>query len=102
MTLKAMNDPMKRASKTVATAALLLACVMAFGACQTTKAQKVHRFVTFNDKDPYYRVYYRDKDGRMYYRQYYYEDDQTNRSRLDRRRHYYTKSASKEAARMGY
>ena len=59
------------------------------------------RYVSYNDTDPYYRVYYRDGD-RAYYRRHYYDDDPAYTAHVDTRRYYYRTPASHASVRFGY
>jgi hypothetical protein len=75
-------------------ALLLLAGALLLTGCETTVVERrpfvTRRYITYSDREPYYRVYYREPGGRAYYRRYYYEDDPAYTTRVDTRRYYYT------------
>ena len=77
------------------TAALLvIAGSLLLTACEVSLAERrpitTRRYISYRDRDPYYRVYYREPTGRTYYRRHYYDDDVTYRTRVDTR-HYYNR-----------
>ena len=75
------------------TAFLLIAGSLLLTACEVAVVERrpvtTRRYVSYSDRDPYYRVYYRDDSGRTYYRRHYYDDDVRYRTRVDTRRYYY-------------
>ena len=76
------------------TSIILLVGALMFAGCETTVVEHRRplgnrRHVTYGDREPYYRVYYREPGGRVYYRRHYY-DDTRYVDRVDTRRYYYT------------
>jgi hypothetical protein len=72
-------------------ALILVAGSLLLSACDVEVVERhpvrTRRYISYTDRDPYYRVYYREPGGRTYYRRYYYDDDPAYR--VDTRRYYY-------------
>lgn len=90
--------------KTLLAFAVLGAAFVLTG-CETTVVERgpaVHRrYISYNDNDPYYRVYYRDS-GRTYYRQHYYDDYPRHSTRVVDRRYYYNAPADRGSVTFGF
>ena len=75
-----------------ATALLLITGSLLLTACEVAVTERrpvtTRRHISYTDRDPYYRVYYREPTGRTYYRRHYYDDDVKYRTRVDTRRYY--------------
>ena len=93
--------------KKTAALAFALAAVL-FTGCETyvetTRPAAVtttrRHYVSYEDDQPYYRVYSREPSGRAYYRRVYYEDEPTYR--VERRRYYYREPADDVSVRFGF
>lgn len=85
-------------------------CTLLIGALLLTACESIveegrpvhRRNISYSDRDPYYRVYYRERAGRTYYRQHYYDDDPVYRARVDSRRYYYRQPASRASVTFGF
>jgi hypothetical protein len=71
---------------------LLVAGSLLLTACEVAVVKRhpvtTRRSISYRDREPDHRVYYRGERGRPYYRRHYYDDDATYRTRIDTRRYY--------------
>lgn len=92
--------------KTLRTFLLCSAAVLLSGCLEATLVETRHptrrRYISYNDHDPYYRVFYREPRGRAYYRRVYYDDDPVYRTRVDRRPYYYRRPADRTSVHFGF
>jgi hypothetical protein len=107
--IRGAPEPPSTKNVRMKTLRILLLCgtaVLLSGCLEATLSEQRHptrrRYVSYNDHDPYYRVYYREPRGRTYYRRMYYEDDPVYRARVDRRHHYYRPPANRASVHFGF
>lgn len=71
---------------------VLVAGSILLTACEVAVVERrpvtTRRYISYSDREPYYRVYYRDERGRTYYRRHYYDEDVRARTVVDTRRYY--------------
>ena len=75
------------------TSIFLLVGALLFAGCERTVVEHrrpfvTRRCITYSDREPYYRAYYREPGSRFYYRRHY-DDDPRYVERVNTRRYYY-------------